>query len=327
MKFQALLVAFGALSLSACAVEDKQPNCEKLERYIEGRERGLERSCRVDDDCKVVFIRPDRPIAASELPDDPELQRVLDAYYGRPGAALVEVPEGAVRPDTGAGSGAGSGSGVGSGAGSGTGSGTGTGSGSGTGTGSDAGISDGGASDATTETLACLALPAPLQRRLIARCEPVIDEVPGEDTGVADTGTGSGSGDGSGGGSGSGSEVVVDDSGVAKVCVLRGETDGLYDPDGIGSGDEDASCACPSCGPLTVCADCACISTESVCGKACLAAASCGSLLEVGLGATAAACVSSCEAEIAANADVTTSAQCIAAAACDAIPSCLVSSP
>jgi hypothetical protein len=168
-----------------------------------------------------------------------------------------------------------------------------------------------------------LALPAPLQRRLIARCEPVIDEVPGEDTGVADTGTGSGSG----AGSGSGSEVVVDDSGVAKVCVLRGETDGLFDPDGIGSGDEDASCSCPSCGPLTVCADCACISTESVCGKACLAAASCGSLLEVGLGATAAACVSSCEAEIAANADVTTSAQCIATAACDAIPNCLVSSP
>jgi hypothetical protein len=149
MKVQALLVAFGALSLSACAVDDKQPNCEKLERYIEGRERGLERSCRVDDDCKVVFIRPDRPIAASELPDDPELQRVLDAYYGRPGAALVEVPEGAVRPDTGSGSGAGSGSGVGSGAG--------TGSGSGTATGSDAGISDGGASDATTETLACFA--------------------------------------------------------------------------------------------------------------------------------------------------------------------------
>ena len=317
MKVQALLVAFGALSLSACAVEDKQPNCDKLERYIEGRERGLERSCRVDDDCKVVFIRPDRPIAASELPDDPELQRVLDAYYGRTAAALVEVPEGAVRPDTGSGSGSGAG------AGSGVGSGTGAGSGSGTGTGSDAGIADGGASDTTTETLACLALPAPLQRRLIARCEPVIDEVPGEDTGVADTGTGSGSG----AGSGSGSEVVVDDSGVAKVCVLRGETDGLFDPDGIGSGDEDASCACPSCGPLTVCADCACISTESVCGKACLAAASCGSLLEVGLGATAAACVSSCEAEIAANADVTTSAQCIATAACDAIPSCLVSSP
>ena len=317
MKVQALLVAFGALSLSACAVEDKQPNCDKLERYIEGRERGLERSCRVDDDCKVVFIRPDRPIAASELPDDPELQRVLDAYYGRTAAALVEVPEGAVRPDTGAGSGSGAG------AGSGVGSGTGAGSGSGTAAGSDAGISDGGASDTTTETLACLALPAPLQRRLIARCEPVIDEVPGEDTGVADTGTGSGSG----AGSGSGSEVVVDDSGVAKVCVLRGETDGLFDPDGIGSGDEDASCACPSCGPLTVCADCACISTESVCGKACLAAASCGSLLEVGLGATAAACVSSCEAEIAANADVTTSAQCIATAACDAIPSCLVSAP
>ena len=317
MKVQALLVAFGALSLSACAVEDKQPNCDKLERYIEGRERGLERSCRVDDDCKVVFIRPDRPIAASELPDDPELQRVLDAYYGRTAAALVEIPEGAVRPDTGAGSGSGAG------AGSGVGSGTGAGSGSGTATGSDAGISDGGASDATTETLACLALPAPLQRRLIARCEPVIDEVPGEDTGVADTGTGSGSG----AGSGSGSEVVLDDSGVAKVCVLRGETDGLFDPDGIGSGDEDASCSCPSCGPLTVCADCACISTESVCGKACLAAASCGSLLEVGLGATAAACVSSCEAEIAANADVTTSAQCIATAACDAIPSCLVSSP
>jgi hypothetical protein len=317
MKVQALLVAFGALSLSACAVEDKQPNCDKLERYIEGRERGLERSCRVDDDCKVVFIRPDRPIAASELPDDPELQRVLDAYYGRTAAALVEIPEGAVRPDTGAGSGSGAG------AGSGVGSGAGTGSGSGTAAGSDAGISDGGASDTTTETLACLALPAPLQRRLIARCEPVIDEVPGEDTGVADTGTGSGSG----AGSGSGSEVVVDDSGVAKVCVLRGETDGLFDPDGIGSGDEDASCACPSCGPLTVCADCACISTESVCGKACLAAASCGSLLEVGLGATAAACVSSCEAEIAANADVTTSAQCIATAACDAIPNCLVSSP
>ena len=313
MKVQALLVAFGALSLSACAVEDKQPNCEKLERYIEGRERGLERSCRVDDDCKVVFIRPDRPIAASELPDDPELQRVLDAYYGRPGAALVEVPEGAVRPDTGAGSGSGDGSG------------SGIGSGSGTGTSSDAGISDGGASDTTTETLACMALPAPLQRRLIARCEPVIDEVPGEDTGVADTG--SGSGDGSGGGSGSGSEVVVDDSGVAKVCVLRGETDGLFDPDGIGSGDEDASCACPACGPLTVCTDCACISTVSVCGKACLAAAACGSLLEIGLGATAAACVSSCEAEIAANEGVTASAQCIATAACDAIPSCLVSSP
>jgi len=321
MKVQALLVAFGALSLSACAVEDKQPDCEKLERYIEGRERGLERSCRVDDDCKVVFIRPDRPIAASELPDDPELQRVLDAYYGRTAAALVEVPEGAVRPDTGAGSGSGtdSGSGVGSGVGSGAGS------GSGTGTVSDAGLSDGGASDTTTETLACLALPAPLQRRLIARCEPVIDEVPGEDTGIADTGTGSGSGEGSG--SGSGSEVVVDDSGVAKVCVVRGEIDGLFDPDGIGSGDEDASCSCPSCGPLTVCADCACISTESVCGKACLAAASCGSLLEVGLGATAAACVSSCEAEIAANADVTTSAQCIATAACEAIPSCLVSAP
>ena len=317
MKVQALLVAFGALSLSACAVEDKQPNCKKLERYIEGRERGLERSCRVDDDCKVVFIRPDRPIAASELPDDPELQRVLDAYYGRPGAALVEVPEGAVRPDTGAGSGSGDGSG----------SGVGSGSGSGTGTSSDAGISDGGTSDTTTETLACMALPAPLQRRLIARCEPVIDEVPGEDTGVADTGTGSGSGDGSGGGSGSGSEVVVDDSGVAKVCVLRGETDGLFDPDGIGSGDEDASCACPACGPLTVCTDCTCISTASVCGKACLAAAACGSLLEIGLGATAAACVSSCEAEIAANEGVTASAQCIATAACDAIPSCLVSSP
>jgi hypothetical protein len=83
----------------------------------------------------------------------------------------------------------------------------------------------------------------------------------------------------------------------------------------------------PAARTLTVCADCACISTESVCGKACLAAASCGSLLEVGLGATAAACVSSCEAEIAANAGVTTSAQCIATAACDAIPSCLVSSP
>lgn len=321
MKVQALLVAFGALSLSACAVEEKQPNCEKLERYIEGRERGLERSCRVDDDCKVVFIRPDRPIAASELPDDPELQRVLDAYYGRPGAALVEVPEGAVRDDTGTGSG--SGAGAGSGSGSSIGSGSGSGSGSAGGSLADAGLSDGGASDTTTETLACMALPAPLQRRLIARCEPVIDEVPGEDTGAADSGSGSGSGDGSG----SGSEVVVDDSGVAKVCVLRGEIDGLFDPDGIGSGDDDTSCGCPSCGPLTVCADCACISTETVCGKACLAASACGSLLEIGLGATAAECVTSCEAEIAANEAVTASAQCIATAACEAIPSCLVSAP
>lgn len=320
MKVQALLAALGALSLSACAVDDKQPNCGKLEKYIEGRERGLERSCRVDDDCKVVFIRPDRPIAASEVPDDPELQRVLDAYYGRPGAALVEVPEGPVRSDAG-----GSGSGEGSGSGASSGSGISSGSGSGSGaSGTDAGLSDAGLSDTTEEVLACVALPAPLQRRLIARCEPVIDEVPGEaDTGVADTGAGSGSGEGSG----SGVAVVPDDSGVAKVCVLRGEIDGLYDPDGIGSGDEDAGCDCPACGPLTVCADCACISTESVCGKACLAAAACGSLLEVGLGATAAECVSSCEAEIAANAGVTASAQCIATAACDAIPSCLVSAP
>ena len=307
MKVQALLAALGALSLSACAVDDKQPNCEKLERYIAGRERGLERSCRVDDDCKVVFIRPDHPIAASEVPDDPELQRVLDAYYGRPGAALVEVPEGAVRSDAG-----------------GSGSGEGSGSGSGSSSGSDAGLSDAGVSDASTETLACMALPAPLQRRLIARCEPVVDEVPGEaDTGVAETGAGSGSGEGSG----SGIVVEPDDSGVAKVCVLRGEIDGLYDPDGIGSGDEDAGCDCPACGPLTVCADCACISTESVCGKACLAAAACGSLVEIGLGQTAAECVTSCEAQIAANEGVTASAQCIATAACEAIPSCLVSAP
>ncbi len=66
--------------VGACDSKTVDERCEEMADYIEGRESLLERDCRVDTDCRVVFVRPDRPLAANSEPGDAELVRVLATY-------------------------------------------------------------------------------------------------------------------------------------------------------------------------------------------------------------------------------------------------------
>lgn len=76
----ALAAALAALAIAACDDKSDAERCSELEEYLAGREADLSRDCAVDDDCKVVFVRPDNPIAATRQPDDPALARVVAEY-------------------------------------------------------------------------------------------------------------------------------------------------------------------------------------------------------------------------------------------------------
>ncbi len=69
--------AFLLAPLSACADKTQSERCEQMADYLEGRTQILERDCLTDDDCEVVFIRPDSPVAARDQPTDAELARVV----------------------------------------------------------------------------------------------------------------------------------------------------------------------------------------------------------------------------------------------------------
>lgn len=78
----ALLCAalLGPALLGACTTKGTDERCRELADYLDGRQATLERDCLVDDDCEVVFVRPDTPIAATRQPDDPALARVVAEY-------------------------------------------------------------------------------------------------------------------------------------------------------------------------------------------------------------------------------------------------------
>ena len=67
-------------ALAACDSKDTDERCDELERWLDGREASLGYRCLSDDDCAVVWVRPDRPVAANPHSADPVEQRVLSEF-------------------------------------------------------------------------------------------------------------------------------------------------------------------------------------------------------------------------------------------------------
>jgi len=63
---------------TACTVDG--PLCSDLSESIEAREQALSRSCEVDSDCIVIETTPDRYVAVSEVPNDPELDAAITSW-------------------------------------------------------------------------------------------------------------------------------------------------------------------------------------------------------------------------------------------------------
>lgn len=73
------LVALAA-SLIACTERSDAERCTELEDYLEGAELALPTECAVDTDCRVVWVRPDRPVASASEVTALGIERVLDEY-------------------------------------------------------------------------------------------------------------------------------------------------------------------------------------------------------------------------------------------------------
>jgi hypothetical protein len=74
-----LVLALGFAVLS-CTDKSAEERCTELADYLEGRETSLPRECETHEDCEVVYVRPDRPIAATYQPRDDELERAVLSY-------------------------------------------------------------------------------------------------------------------------------------------------------------------------------------------------------------------------------------------------------
>jgi hypothetical protein len=66
---------FGAFALVSCTTSNDSV-CEDLESWLDNRARELDRGCETNDDCQLVYIRPDEPVAASIFVEDAYLRRV-----------------------------------------------------------------------------------------------------------------------------------------------------------------------------------------------------------------------------------------------------------
>lgn len=75
-----LLVPAVALLLISCSERSDESRCNELETYLDGAELALPTECAIDTDCRVVWVRPDRPVAASSEATALGLDRVLDEY-------------------------------------------------------------------------------------------------------------------------------------------------------------------------------------------------------------------------------------------------------
>lgn len=83
------LVLGAALAASSCTTSNENV-CEDMESWLDNRARELDRSCETDDDCRVVYVRPDEPVAASAYTEDAFVRRLrrdfseecAEALYG-----------------------------------------------------------------------------------------------------------------------------------------------------------------------------------------------------------------------------------------------------
>ncbi len=69
------LVLGAAFAATSCTSGDAD-NCADLESWLENRARELDRTCDTDDDCRIVYIRPDEPVAASAYTEDAFVRRL-----------------------------------------------------------------------------------------------------------------------------------------------------------------------------------------------------------------------------------------------------------
>ena len=60
--------------LAGCNAPSTQTRCADLEEFLEGRRRDVVRGCADDNDCMVVYVRPDEPVAAARDPQDAALR-------------------------------------------------------------------------------------------------------------------------------------------------------------------------------------------------------------------------------------------------------------
>lgn len=75
------LVPLSALILSVgCQERTDAERCEELKTWLDNRVREAPAECVGDEDCEVVWMRPDQPVAVSVPPEDPQLQRVVREY-------------------------------------------------------------------------------------------------------------------------------------------------------------------------------------------------------------------------------------------------------
>lgn len=97
MHSHALRIALASIAMlfAACDAPTTEERCRTLDDYLDGRELDFDRSCLVDTDCSVVFVRPGTPLAVNgQPPDDPALRRVLDEYE----ASCGPLPRGTGAP-------------------------------------------------------------------------------------------------------------------------------------------------------------------------------------------------------------------------------------
>lgn len=236
---RSLFVLSLTLLLVSCTDKSSDDRCAELTEYLEGRESNLPRDCATDDDCEVVFVRPDHPISANYQPQDDELARAVLSYRQN-----------------------------------------------------------------------CGALPY-AEGELWAEClERFVEVVDPEGSGA------------------------IEES-VGHSCVLRGEYSvpgAEADAGDVGEEDtgQDAFCACTSasqCASGELCHACECI-PNTLCGEACIAADTCGVLVDLGLGTSASACTSGCDAAVEANtAEFGAFAECLRSRSCEEIDSCALFVP
>jgi hypothetical protein len=83
------------VGLSSCESPSTTARCDTMAAYLDGRARQFDRSCEVDTDCQIVFVRPGEPLAVNGVqPADDALARTLSEYE----AQCAPLPRGSGSP-------------------------------------------------------------------------------------------------------------------------------------------------------------------------------------------------------------------------------------
>jgi hypothetical protein len=82
-RFTCLALSIAVQPFAACNERTDAQRCEELGILLENRIREATSECVGDEDCEVVWMRPDQPVAVSVPPSDAQLQRVVREFSDR----------------------------------------------------------------------------------------------------------------------------------------------------------------------------------------------------------------------------------------------------